>query len=870
MEVTEWFKSQSGFTPRSWQAELAADATPKNRLIRIPTGFGKTLGVLGAWSFHRVHRGDLAWPTRLVWALPMRVLVEQTVAEARRFLPSSVEVHALMGGLDGGEWHLQPERPAVLVGTQDMLLSRALNRGYAAPRARWPMEHGLLNQDALWVLDEVQLMDVGLATSAQLQTYRAAHSGQRPSVSWWMSATLQREWLETVDSRAMVSGLGLTLIPPAERKGPLWDDVEKPSRLEVTKTESWAELIADRARNEGAGKLTLVVVNTVDAACKLFAELQARFGATVGKTGKRAKAAAESSGPELRLVHSRFRPYERSRWREDFLRRDAAIPAHGRVIVATQVVEAGVDLDASLLITELAPWPSLVQRFGRAARGGGRAPVLVLDRSPKDDKAALPYSLGELQAARDALSRLDDVSPASLERFEASLSVERRAELYPYEAQHLLLEREWEELFDTTPDLTGADLDISRFIRSGDERDVLVFWRPLHPKQPPAEDLQSGRLELCPVPFLRAQDWLFVKKSNAFNAGKRAWVWDWVDGEWRSCKRDDVLPGRTILVDAASGGYDLVRGFDPASKAPVLEVEHVEPTDLDVADNAQDREELSAYPWRSIATHGLDVAKEVHAIGASLGLVGPVLDLVALAGQLHDLGKAHPAFQGSIGDSKLGERPLRSDLAKAPKDAWAKQMYVMAGSKERRPGFRHELASALGLFAILERAKPTHGALLGPWRELFEAIGVKVSDVEAHDLSPIERRIASLSGPDFDLVAYLVMSHHGKVRTALHAAPSDQRDVGAMSIRGVRDGDALPSVRIDPDSKPLPQLVLSLEPASAGLSPRTGASWGSRAQGLVRRVGPGPLAFLEAWLRAADIRASRAKLPVDPLMEVGQ
>lgn len=101
MEVSEWFKSQSGFAARGWQVELAADAAPKSRLIRIPTGFGKTLGVLGAWSFHRVHRGDLAWPTRLVWALPMRVLVEQTVAEARKFLPSSVEVHALMEGWMG-------------------------------------------------------------------------------------------------------------------------------------------------------------------------------------------------------------------------------------------------------------------------------------------------------------------------------------------------------------------------------------------------------------------------------------------------------------------------------------------------------------------------------------------------------------------------------------------------------------------------------------------------------------------------------------------------------------------------------------------------------------------------------------------------
>ena len=56
--------------------------------------------------------------------------------------------------------------------TQDMPLSRALNRGYASGRARWPMKYTLVTQDCLWVMDEVQLMDVGLATSVQLQAFR--------------------------------------------------------------------------------------------------------------------------------------------------------------------------------------------------------------------------------------------------------------------------------------------------------------------------------------------------------------------------------------------------------------------------------------------------------------------------------------------------------------------------------------------------------------------------------------------------------------------------------------------------------------------------------------------------------------------------
>ena len=38
------------------------------------------------------------------------------------------------------------------------------------------------------------------------------------------------------------------------------------------------------------------------------------------------------------------------------------------IVVATQVIEAGVDIDSSVLITEAAPWPSICQRSGRCNR----------------------------------------------------------------------------------------------------------------------------------------------------------------------------------------------------------------------------------------------------------------------------------------------------------------------------------------------------------------------------------------------------------------------------------------------------------------------------------------------------------------------
>src|SRR5262249_53557271 len=151
------------------------------------------------WLFRRVIEQRRAWPTRLVYCLPMRVLVEQTERELRRWLETAgvhVPVNVLMGGVEQTRWVERPEEPQILIGTQDMLLSRALMRGYASGRALWPMEYGMILEDTLWVIDEVQLMDVGLATTAQLRAFlHSFPSSPRPRGIWWMSATLQEDWL---------------------------------------------------------------------------------------------------------------------------------------------------------------------------------------------------------------------------------------------------------------------------------------------------------------------------------------------------------------------------------------------------------------------------------------------------------------------------------------------------------------------------------------------------------------------------------------------------------------------------------------------------------------------------------------------------
>jgi CRISPR-associated endonuclease/helicase Cas3 len=189
-------------------------------------------------------------------------------------------------------------------------------------------------------------------------------------------------------------------------------------------------------------------------------------------------------------------------------------------------------------------------------------------------------------------------------------------------------------------------------------------------------------------------------------------------------------------------------------------------------------------------------------------------------------------------------------------------MYRYLDDSETRPAFRHELASALGLFGILQTYAPHHQALLGPWSEVLAKLAKLPAPGERLAApSALVQRLLDCSPETFDLLVYLVASHHGKVRVALHAAPKDQeyrdRDGRGLPIRGIREGDRLPLVSLLPGEPVIPEVTLTLSPAAVGLSDRTGISWRERCQGLMERYGPTGLAFLEAVVRSADVRASR-------------
>lgn len=111
----------------------------------------------------------------------------------------------------------------------------------------------------------------------------------------------------------------------------------------------WDSVLEDIEEDASRGPV-LVVANTVDEAVSLYDKLKGR-----GRVGR------------LVLVHGRLSNDDRLRAEEGI--RD--VEDKGGVVVATQVAEAGVDVNALAVYTAAAPLENLVQRAGRACRRGG-------------------------------------------------------------------------------------------------------------------------------------------------------------------------------------------------------------------------------------------------------------------------------------------------------------------------------------------------------------------------------------------------------------------------------------------------------------------------------------------------------------------
>jgi CRISPR-associated endonuclease/helicase Cas3 len=386
---------KDGHGPLKWQIrlfeQLCANDVPS--VCDLPTGMGKT-SIIHLWLLalrHQIYEKVSRLPTRLVYVVDRRTVVDQATDIAVRIkrnldhlpeigLPKPwLYVSTLRGHFaDNREWTADPSRPAIIIGTVDMIGSRLLFSGYRSSYKWRPLDAGLLGQDTLLVLDEAHLSQPfeKLIRAVSDQGDFQRNQGM-PMRVMSMSATTtddnqQRFKLESADLEGDLdtnpiiqryqAKKKLALEPPLE-KNKIRDAMVKAS-VEFVKASS-ARVVVFTQKPEDAFEIDKGIR-------KHFPESVAVLTGTM--RGLERDELLKKNDVLKRFLDGDEKPGLTSGKQPAFL-------------VSTSAGEVGFDLNADHMVCDAAPIDSMIQRLGRVNRRGyGEANIRVFV-AKVDDKA---------------------------------------------------------------------------------------------------------------------------------------------------------------------------------------------------------------------------------------------------------------------------------------------------------------------------------------------------------------------------------------------------------------------------------------------------------------------------------------------------
>ena len=393
-----------GHSPFRWQVRLLRRMLEADlpETVDIPTGLGKT-AVMALWLIALGERATL--PRRLVYVVDRRAVVDQATRFAERLRSNmSAELAARLGleaegrlpistlrgqFTDNRDWMEDPSKPAIVVGTIDMIGSRLLFEGYGVSRRMRPYHAGLLGVDALVLLDEAHLCP---PFEALLRQVASGDGGRLGPTDPDTSAPPLRLMSLSATGRRAVPKESVSNAFQLEAEDHDEPEVRRRllarKRLKVTELDpgtNLAERLAERAVEVGCGApVSRIMVccdrrrDAVEVKALIDKECRRRH-----ETG----ALAPRHASEL-LVGER-RVQERAdveQWLDEhgFLGAGVERPSSPIFLVATSAGEVGVDLNADHMVCDLVPYERMVQRLGRVNRRGGA------NRTAKVDVLALP------------------------------------------------------------------------------------------------------------------------------------------------------------------------------------------------------------------------------------------------------------------------------------------------------------------------------------------------------------------------------------------------------------------------------------------------------------------------------------------------
>lgn len=371
--------------PYAYQNQIAdLVRQSKNIILQAPTGAGKTFASL--WPFYKGWAASRSqMPQKCVYAVPMRVLANQFEEEVNRLVtedmrfktPPTVKKQT-------GEFKEDPEfRADMTFATIDQVLSSWLMAPYSLPQRLGNLNAGAFVGSYL-IFDEFHLFEPDSTLPTTLQMLKTLN-GVSPFIL--MTATFSKDMLEKLagylDAESFLLTEDMLQEIPAQEKDRRFYTTDTPltykdeaKRIFANAT-AVAHILQAHKNQTNAKQRTLVVCNQVERAQSVYTALRDQ----------------KPDNVTVCLLHSRFLKSDRQgieRFiRQEFNKDKRLHTVNSLILVATQVVEVGLDMSCVTLHTELAPAASLLQRAGRCARyAGEKGRVYVY---PVNEKGYAPY-----------------------------------------------------------------------------------------------------------------------------------------------------------------------------------------------------------------------------------------------------------------------------------------------------------------------------------------------------------------------------------------------------------------------------------------------------------------------------------------------
>ena len=705
--------------PFDWQRELFSlfirGVLPPR--IDLPTGTGKTSMMLIwylalAWQ---VRKGiPITIPRRLVWVVNRRVVVDEATSEAekllllRGLLPQGRElaISTLRGELaDNGEWKTDPSRPAIVIGTVDMVGSRLLFSGYGDGPYWRPQHAGLLGVDAFFVNDEAHLTP---AFSKLLRTVEKANPAAQIPGKLFRFCELSATHTDGSRVSRFPENLDRDLAANPEFQKRYTADKRLYLHCEADRKKVDAKLL-DLATDLSAPR-TIIYLEKPEEALALAEKLQPVY----------------LGGVEL--LTGTMRGYERDRLTETevfqaFQRKEP--PAQSICLVATSAGEVGVNITAERQITTLAEADHLIQRFGRLNRFGGErgdAHLVYVQPGEKDKefKATVKWleALPNLDDAKDIrASTLRDQPPqidaftpppplAELQAWLVELWCQTSGNVNSYPLVAPWLHGKQEDLPETSVAWRWDVAELGHPNVSEKDREAVLRYFPVLAHEKLTEPTSRLQTKLAVLAQLRPEAQAIVRCRDGSVEIKALEKLSDLDLD----EAVVVLPpgiGRLhkgMLIPEVNDESDTsVDVADEPKEGRANRRRHIEPEEtlpegykilLRIAlfdESYDDSEHSERYLVYSVAReaqkgrgakepyllkdHHADVAKQAYSLAAQL--VPDLAGAFKFAGAHHDCGKARPIWQQAMGrcNGEIVAKPFQ-----VPKP---KQL----------AGYRHELGS---------------------------------------------------------------------------------------------------------------------------------------------------------------------------------